>query len=271
MGVHCLHGGLGGGGCSVFAIFDHCIASNAVCGCFPLPLGRRGPVAHREPPGASTSASWRCEATARSNGEAGLAAAWHGRAMLKNYHDVLGLERGASAEDIKSAYLRLAMKYHPDRNKDKGAEERFKEVKEAYEVLSGQRKRPGYDALAAAFANLAQNQADIIMLLREIHQDLREMNRDLKSMNKDMAATTKRMREERIWRSRKCREETIRESSKFREETSQKISDFQRDTEQRFSKTQKEISDTKSSLIMWMAGLAIAAVVGVSVIWSRFL
>jgi molecular chaperone DnaJ len=64
----------------------------------------------------------------------------------KDFYDVLGVNRDASDDDIKKAYRKLAMKYHPDRNPDsKEAEEKFKEAKEAYEVLSDGQKRAAYD------------------------------------------------------------------------------------------------------------------------------
>ena len=64
----------------------------------------------------------------------------------RDYYEVLGLARNATDEEIKKSYRRLAMKFHPDRNPDdNAAEESFKEVKEAYEVLSDQRKRSAYD------------------------------------------------------------------------------------------------------------------------------
>lgn len=65
--------------------------------------------------------------------------------MSKDYYKTLGLEKGASASDIKSAYRRLALKYHPDKNASKDAEEKFKEINEAYEVLSDERKKAQYD------------------------------------------------------------------------------------------------------------------------------
>lgn len=67
--------------------------------------------------------------------------------MTKDYYKILGLERSASDADIKKAYRRLAMKYHPDRNpgKEKEATERFKEINEAYGVLGDPEKRQQYD------------------------------------------------------------------------------------------------------------------------------
>lgn len=67
----------------------------------------------------------------------------------KDYYKTLGLARGASDDDIKKAYRRLARKYHPDVSKEKDAEERFKEIAEAYETLKDPQKRAAYDGLGA--------------------------------------------------------------------------------------------------------------------------
>ena len=69
----------------------------------------------------------------------------------RDYYEVLGVEKGASAEEIKRAYRKAAMKYHPDRNPgDKDAEAKFKEVGEAYEVLSDEDKKARYDQFGFA-------------------------------------------------------------------------------------------------------------------------
>jgi molecular chaperone DnaJ len=72
-------------------------------------------------------------------------------AEKRDYYEVLGVTKNASEADIKKAYRKLAMKYHPDRNPgDKNAEDKFKEVKEAYEVLSNDQKRSAYDKFGHA-------------------------------------------------------------------------------------------------------------------------
>ncbi|XP_060938377.1 dnaJ homolog subfamily B member 1b [Limanda limanda] len=65
--------------------------------------------------------------------------------MGKDYYDILGIGKGASEEDVKKAYRKQALKYHPDKNKSPGAEDKFKEIAEAYDVLSDPDKKDIYD------------------------------------------------------------------------------------------------------------------------------
>lgn len=76
----------------------------------------------------------------------------------KNYYDILGVPKGAPEKDVKSAYRRLARKWHPDANLEnpKAAEEKFKEIQEAYEVLGDPEKRRKYDALGTDWQRAAQ-------------------------------------------------------------------------------------------------------------------
>jgi len=72
----------------------------------------------------------------------------------KDYYKILGVERKASADDIRTAYRKLAMKYHPDKNPgDKKAEDKFKDINEAYQVLSDDQKRARYDQLGSAYTD----------------------------------------------------------------------------------------------------------------------
>jgi len=68
---------------------------------------------------------------------------------FKDYYEIMGVDRDATQDEIKRAYRKLARKYHPDVNKDENAEDRFKEVGEAYEVLKDPEKRAAYDQLGA--------------------------------------------------------------------------------------------------------------------------
>jgi curved DNA-binding protein len=73
--------------------------------------------------------------------------------QYKDYYEILGVTRSADADDVKRAYRKLARKYHPDVSKEKNAEDKFKEVSEAYEVLRDAEKRAAYDQLGRDFRN----------------------------------------------------------------------------------------------------------------------
>ena len=79
----------------------------------------------------------------------------------KDYYEVLGVPKDSSEKDIKGAYRKLAMKYHPDRSEAPDAEEKFKELSEAYAVLSDPEKRQKYDQFGHAGINSQYSQEDL--------------------------------------------------------------------------------------------------------------
>ncbi len=81
-------------------------------------------------------------------------------AIKRDYYELLGLSRNASEEEIKKAFRKLAFQYHPDRNREPGAEDKFKEVNEAYQVLSDPAKRSSYDRYGRVISEGTEGFAD---------------------------------------------------------------------------------------------------------------
>jgi len=112
---------------------------------------------------------------------------------LKDYYRILGVNKDASAQDIKKAFRQLALRYHPDRNPGdvKEAEEKFKEINEAYEVLGDEQKKRQYDRLLnwpayswrTVVINDAPDDRAELDLLREMLQRLVDMGLSFSTPN----------------------------------------------------------------------------------------
>lgn len=97
--------------------------------------------------------------------------------MSNSLYDTLGISKGATSDEIKKAYRRLARKYHPDINKEPGAEDKFKEINAAYEILSDEKKKAQYDQYGDTmfggqnfhdFASSSANMGDLDEILKNI-------------------------------------------------------------------------------------------------------
>ncbi|MFE0088116.1 DnaJ domain-containing protein, partial [Streptomyces sp. NPDC059016] len=77
--------------------------------------------------------------------------------MARDYYDVLGVGRGAGSDEIQAAFRKLARRHHPDINKDPAAEERFREINEAYGVLSDPDTRRRYDRFGEHFRDVPED------------------------------------------------------------------------------------------------------------------
>ena len=125
-------------------------------GTTPWPRGRRGRrrgrLGRRGRPAGLRRGRPPAAARAGGGGQGGLMAS-----PGRDFYDILGVSRDASQDDIQRAYRRLARTYHPDVNKDPGAEDRFKDISEAYDVLSDPQTRRRYDAFGADFRQVPED------------------------------------------------------------------------------------------------------------------
>src|SRR4029078_757521 len=87
-------------------------------------------------------------------------------AMARDYYEVLGISRDASADEIKQAYRKLARRHHPDVNKNPGAEETFKEVNEAYQLLNHPDTERRYDRFGPTFRQLPEGYEETVAAAR---------------------------------------------------------------------------------------------------------
>jgi len=119
----------------------------------------------------------------------------------KDYYQRLGVRRDAGTEDIKKAFRELALRFHPDRNagNSKEAEERFKEINEAYEVLGNEQKRRYYDHLIG-WPDYRQKTVMDLDLLREIMQTFANRDPSFRTFSHWRSAGCKR---QRGWRCRR--------------------------------------------------------------------
>ncbi|EQD27756.1 chaperone DnaJ domain protein, partial [mine drainage metagenome] len=105
--------------------------------------------------------------------------------MAKDYYDILGIKKEASPDEIKKAYRALAMQFHPDKNKSNDAGEKFKEINEAYAVLSDPEKRRQYDTYGPEQFNSRFSEQDIFRnfdfenIFRSMGVDIGDMRGDI--------------------------------------------------------------------------------------------
>lgn len=105
---------------------------------------------------------------------------------MKNHYQTLGIKRDASIEDIKKAYRKLAQKFHPDKNEgDEFFEERFKEIQEAYEILSDSSRKINYDNEYDTFFIIKHNKDSAHTNKEEYNHDTEEEQERIKKSNAD--------------------------------------------------------------------------------------
>ena len=113
-------------------------------------------------------------------------------ATKRDYYEVLGLDRSASEAEIKKAFRKLAFECHPDHNREDGAEEKFKEVNEAFEVLSKPEKRAAYDCQRVVYAQArraqTRPQARVVRVVNSQPQTARVSRKDVGSLFEKLSA-----------------------------------------------------------------------------------
>jgi formylglycine-generating enzyme required for sulfatase activity len=174
---------------------------------------------------------------------------------MKNYYYILGVERNATLEEIKKAYKKLALKFHPDQNNgDKFFEERFKEIAEAYEILSNQERRNQYDLvwLMHNAQNASSNRTNSSSQATEEEKRKREAFQQEKAQFE---------REKRAYEEQKRKEKSTTEEQKRREYAQQNTSS-QKQNSTNTQRNKKNISSANRKkylklLFIGLLGIAI--------------
>ena len=107
--------------------------------------------------------------------------------MANDYYQTLGVSKTASADEIKKAYRKLAVKYHPDKNPgDKSAEEKFKQVSEAYDVLSDPKKRKQYDQQGSSTDSYGQINESLIDIQNIMRKNINEVVQRVEKIDRNI-------------------------------------------------------------------------------------
>jgi curved DNA-binding protein CbpA len=182
---------------------------------------------------------------------------------MKNYYYILGVERNATLEEIKKAYKKLALKFHPDQNNgDKFFEERFKEIAEAYEVLSNQERRKQYDL--AWLIHHAQNASN--NRTNTSNQAAEEEKRKREAFEQEKA---KFEREKRAHEESKRKDKAAAEEQKRRENTQQSTASQQQSTNNTQRNTQPQTTNTEPDYTTELYIVAIIAVLIMFFFWNN--
>jgi molecular chaperone DnaJ len=107
--------------------------------------------------------------------------------MTRNYYEILGVDKNATQEEIKKAYRKLSLKWHPDKNQgSKEAEEKFKEISKAYQILSDPETRNTYDIYGEEFESMGTGGSDTSSNADEIRREFAEAEAQKQELKKQM-------------------------------------------------------------------------------------